>query len=252
LDPNGLPLIVSSNSEPVVVVDGLRVTRGRAEILRGLSFEVAASSVTGLIGPSGCGKTTLMRVIVGVQLLTAGDVSVLDLPAGSPNLRGQIGYAAQSPAIYADLTARENLQYFAAASRTSSSDIERVVGATDMAGYADQLVASLSGGERSRVSLAVALLGSPPLLILDEPTVGLDPVLRRDLWSLFHQLSAEGTTLLISSHVMDEADRCDQLLLMRDGRLLAQDSPEDLRRRTGARDLESAFLTLVEEEPLKR
>lgn len=235
-----------------VSVDGLRVRRGGREVVRGVSFEVAPGTVTGLLGPSGCGKTTVMRSIVGVQIVAAGRVNVLGQPAGSPVLRRKIGYATQNPAVYADLTVTEALRYFAAILRAPMSDVDRVIGAVGLGPEAHSLVGNLSGGELTRANLAVALLGTPELLVLDEPTVGLDPVLRDSLWELFRALAAGGTTLLVSSHVMDEAARCDRLLLMRDGLLLTADTPVRLRERTGSVDLEQAFLHLIREQEAAR
>ena len=214
-------------------------------MLHGLSFVVPRGSVCGLLGPSGCGKTTLMRAIVGVQAGITGRVDVLGEPAGSPGLRRQVGYVTQSPAVYGDLTVRENVDYFADVYGVQRAAASRALADVGLSGRADQLVRTLSGGQMSRVSLATALLSSPELLVLDEPTVGLDPVLRRDLWELFGGLAATGSTLLVSSHVMDEAVRCDRLLLMRDGRIVADDSPQALVARTGAADVEGAFLTLA-------
>jgi ABC-2 type transport system ATP-binding protein len=235
-----------------VGVDGLRVRRGGREVVRGVSFEVEAGTVTGLLGPSGCGKTTVMRSIVGVQIVAGGRVSVLGQPAGSPPLRRKIGYATQNPAVYADLTVTEALRYFAAVLRAPASDVDRVIGAVGLGPEAHSLVGNLSGGQHTRANLAVALLGTPELLVLDEPTVGLDPVLRESLWELFRSLAAAGTTLLVSSHVMDEAARCDRLLLMRDGLLLTADTPARLRERTGSVDLEQAFLHLIREQEAAR
>jgi ABC-2 type transport system ATP-binding protein len=231
-----------------VAVAGLRVVRGGRTVLDGLSFEVPRGTVTGLLGPSGCGKTTLMRAIVGVQVVAGGTVSVLGLPAGSAPLRSRVGYVTQAPSVYSDLTVTENLRYFAAVLGAPSSDVDRVVGEVGLEEYVDSLTAALSGGQRARVSLAAALLGTPELLVLDEPTVGLDPVLRRDLWQFFHRLADAGATLLISSHVMDEAGRCERLLLMREGRLLADDTPDALLRQTGSADIEGAFLALVDRD----
>ncbi|WP_432883029.1 ABC transporter ATP-binding protein [Kribbella sp. CA-245084] len=222
------------------------VVRGDREVLHGVGFDLRAGTVTGLLGPSGCGKTTLIRAIVGLQARVTGDVSVLGLPAGAPKLRGRIGYVTQEPSVYGDLTVTENLRFFAAVLGVASSDVERVIEAVDLTSHANARVDRLSGGQRSRASLAAALLGSPELLVLDEPTVGLDPVLRRDLWELFHKLADEGATLLVSSHVMDEASRCDRLLLMRDGDLLADDTPDNLLASTGTADIEQAFLTLID------
>ena len=229
-----------------VRVEGLRVRRGGREVLPGISLSVAPGSVTGLLGPSGSGKTTLMRAIVGVQLVDSGDVQVLGLPAGSPALRMRVGYVTQAPSVYDDLSVRENLAYFARILNVSASRIAQTIEEVGLMGRADQVVRSLSEGERSRVSLATALLNRPELLVLDEPTVGLDPVLRRDLWRLFHELVGEGATLLVSSHVMDEATHCDHLILLREGRVVAAQPPDAIRRRTGTDDLELAFLRLIE------
>ncbi|MQA63090.1 MAG: ATP-binding cassette domain-containing protein [Actinophytocola sp.] len=230
-----------------IVVDGLRVNRGGRDVVRDVSFEIERGTVTGLLGPSGCGKTTLMRSIVGVQIVAGGTVTVLGEPAGSAPLRRKIGYATQNPAIYADLMVTEALRYFASVLRAPASDVSRVIDEVGLSSHANAMVGQLSGGQHSRANLAVALLGTPELLVLDEPTVGLDPVLRDELWELFARLAKQGRTLLVSSHVMDEAGRCERLLLMREGGLLATDSPDGLRRRTEQTDLEQAFLRLIKE-----
>ena len=237
---------------PAISITGLHVVRGGREVIPGLDVGVARGTVTGLVGPSGCGKSTLLRSIVGVQEVAGGSVSVLGLPAGSPALRSRIGYSTQSPALYADLSVLQNLRYFARILRAPAGDPERVIEEVSLAPERDQLVSRLSGGQLSRANLAVALLGTPELLVLDEPTVGLDPLLREELWGIFHRLRDErGTTLLVSSHVMDEASRCERLLLMREGRILADDSPEALLQRTGTSDLERAFLRLVREQTVR-
>ena len=230
-----------------IVVEGLQVRRGGKPVLRDLSFPVGGGTVTGLLGPSGCGKTTLMRAIVGVQTVEAGRVEVLGTPAGSPPLRARVGYVTQAPSVYRDLSVRENLRYFARVLGAPQERIEETIATVALGEQADQVVSSLSGGQSARASLATALLGEPELLVLDEPTVGLDPVLRRDLWATFRSLAAAGATLLVSSHVMDEAEHCDELLLMREGELLAAESPEALRARTGCQQLDEAFLALIEE-----
>jgi ABC-2 type transport system ATP-binding protein len=217
-------------------------------VLPGVSLEVKAGIVTGLLGPSGSGKTTLMRAVVGVQVVEDGEVTVLGAPAGADENRRRVGYVTQDPSVYADLTVRENLRYFARIIEAPDDRVDEAVATVDLVAHVDQVVRTLSGGERSRVSLASALLGHPQVLILDEPTVGLDPVLRRDLWAMFHRLAEGGTTLLVSTHVMDEADRCDELLLMRDGRIVAAGSPHSLRDASGTTDLEEAFLALAEGE----
>ncbi len=226
-------------------VEGLRVVRGDREIISDLSCTVVSGAVTGLLGPSGSGKSTLIRAIVGVQRVAAGRVVVLGLPAGSVAARRRVGYVTQAPSIYGDLTVQENVAYFASILGAGPGETNDVIAAVSLVDAAHHRVDRLSGGQRARVSLATALLGSPDLLVLDEPTVGLDPVLRRELWTLFHQLADGGTTLLVSSHVMDEADRCDRLLLLRDGELLADATPAELRDRTGAADLDEAFLRLI-------
>jgi len=234
-------------SAAAIAVDGLRVRRGGRPVLHDLSFPVASGTVTGLLGPSGCGKTTLMRAIVGVQVVESGRVEVLGEPAGSPPLRARVGYVTQAPSVYGDLSVRENLRYFARVLGAPKERIGEAIETVALGEQADQVVSNLSGGQSARVSLATALLGEPDLLVLDEPTVGLDPVLRRDLWATFRSLAAAGTTLLVSSHVMEEAAHCDELLLMRDGELLAAESPAELRARTGRDQLDQAFLALIEE-----
>ncbi len=224
----------------------LRVVRGKRPVLPGLDVSIGRGRITGLLGPSGSGKTTLLRSIVGVQVVAGGTVTVLGLPAGSPELRHRVAYVTQEASVYADLSVRQNIRYFARVLGAPPDDAVRVIDAVGLSDVGDQRVGRLSGGQRSRVSLAVALLGTPELLVLDEPTVGLDPVLRRDLWTLFNELAASGLSLLISSHVMDEASRCDDLMLMRDGELLAHDSVAAILASTGASDVEAAFLALVE------
>jgi ABC-2 type transport system ATP-binding protein len=231
---------------PAIEAKALRVVRGGAEVLHEIDLAVPAGEITGLLGPSGCGKSTLMRAIVGVQIVEGGSVSVLGEPAGSAGLRARVGYVTQAPSVYLDLSVEENLRYFATVVRAAPNRVADVLAAVDIAALAGRPVGSLSGGQIARVSLATALLNEPPLLVLDEPTVGLDPVLRRDLWNTFRTLAEGGTTLLVSSHVMDEADRCDRLLLMRDGSILATGTPAQLRADTDADDLDGAFLTLVD------
>lgn len=231
---------------PAVAVRDLVVDRGGRRVLANLSFEIPTGQVTGLLGPSGSGKTTLLRCLVGVQRIRSGTVSVLDRPAGDKGLRDRVGYVTQAPSVYGDLTVRENLRYFAAVLGAPAADVDRVVEEVGLTEHADAVTGRLSGGQEARVSLAAALLGTPELLVLDEPTVGLDPVLRRDLWALFARLAGRGVTLLVSSHVMDEAVRCGRLLLVRDGRVLADDTLHGLLERTGTADVESAFLRLVE------
>jgi ABC-2 type transport system ATP-binding protein len=236
-------------SDRAVEARNLTVWRGGREVLHDVSFRLPAGRIAGLIGPSGGGKTTLMRAVVGVQSHVQGEVRVLGMVPGSPALRRCLGYGTQSQAAYEDLSVRENLEYFAALVGARREQIEELLARVDLEAAAGQLVRSLSGGQRSRVSLATALLGEPQLLVLDEPTVGLDPVLRERLWGLFRELTGAGATLLVSSHVMDEAARCDEVLLLRDGRVLAQATPAELAQRTGTDDLDQAFLRLIEQPP---
>ncbi|MGW0800879.1 ABC transporter ATP-binding protein [Streptomyces sp. NPDC002692] len=262
-DPSASPLPSAPSTaahaphdpQPAVRAEGLTVVRGSRTVLRGLDFSVPRGQITGLLGPSGCGKSTLMRSTVGTQAHVTGTLEVLGRPAGDAALRSRIGYVTQAPSVYDDLTVRQNLDYFAAvldpgraAADRRDHHVTRAISDVDLTSHAGSLAGDLSGGQRNRVSLAVALLGTPELLVLDEPTVGLDPVLRRDLWTLFDAIAADrGATLLVSSHVMDEAERCHRLLLMRDGEILADDTPDALRERTGSETVEAAFLHLVDE-----
>ncbi len=235
--------------EHALEVSQLRVVRQHNEILKSINFTIGPGELVGLLGPSGSGKSTLMRALLGVQAIASGSATVLGERVGAPALRRQVGYMAQSSAIYLDLTVRENLGYFAGVLGVAPSRVDDCLEVVNLHPLSSRLVASLSGGERSRVSLAVALLGEPPLLILDEPTVGLDPVLRRDLWGTFADLVAAGSTVVVSSHVMDEAARCARLLLLREGRLLFDDTPAALLTRTAAPAYDEAFVRLIEEAP---
>jgi ABC-2 type transport system ATP-binding protein len=229
-----------------IEVRGLSVRRGGHTVIQELDFAIEAGEIVGLLGPSGCGKSTLMRTVVGVQLGVSGTCDVLGLPAGSRALRTRLGYVTQEASVYGDLTIDENLRYFARVLGATGERVDEVIGQIDLAAERGRRVDSLSGGQRNRVSLGVALLGRPDVLVLDEPTVGLDPVLRRDIWAQFHDLAEAGTTLLVSSHVMEEARECDRILLMRDGRLLADGTQAELLRRTGTPDITAAFLALVD------
>jgi ABC-2 type transport system ATP-binding protein len=227
-------------------IDRLRVDRGGREVLHSVSLEAHEGTITGLLGPSGCGKTTLMRAIVGVQIVRSGTVEVLGRAAGSASLRRDVGYLMQDPSVYGDLTVRENLRYFARVLRVPLARADETIEIVDLREQASQIVRSLSGGQQTRVSLAVALLARPRVLVLDEPTVGLDPLLRRELWRTFAQLAARGAALLVSSHVMEEAEHCDTLVLMRDGHIVANVTPDELRRRTGRHALDEAFVALID------
>lgn len=240
--PAGNPQLAGAAA---VAARGLYVRRSKATVLAGLEFTVESGAVTGLLGPSGSGKTTLMRALVGVQQISGGSIDVLGRPAGAPTLRSRVGYVAQTPSIYSDITVEDNVRYFASLFPVPRNAAAEAIDAVGLSQFARHKAADLSGGQFSRVSLACALVSRPDLLILDEPTVGLDPVLRVELWERFARMAEAGTTLIISSHVMEEAAHCESLLLLREGRLLAQLSPEELRRRSGTEDLEQAFLRLI-------
>ncbi|WP_217182754.1 ABC transporter ATP-binding protein [Streptomyces sp. AC495_CC817] len=231
-----------------VEISQLRVRRGRTHVFDGVDLTIPRGQITGLLGPSGCGKTTLMRSIVGVQRIAGGEVTVLGEPGGSRRLRDRVAYGTQGAAVYGDLTVRQNLTYVAALLKAPKGDVDRVIDEVGLKGQAGQLVESLSGGQSTRVSLAMALIGAPELIVLDEPTVGLDPVLRAELWTLFRRLADRGVTMIVSSHVMDEALRCDRLLLLRDGRIIADTTPAALLDDTRTSDPEAAFLALIERD----
>lgn len=228
-----------------IVAQDLTVKKSGRRILDTLNFEITPGVITGLIGPSGSGKTTLLRTIVGVQKISLGQLHILGQPAGSKELRPRIGYVTQSPAVYDDLTVRQNLMYFGTLMKAAKEEVDDAIAAVRLEDKKSQLAATLSGGEKARVSLAIALLGSPDVLILDEPTVGLDPLLRQELWQLFARQAASGKTLLVSSHVMDEAEKCDQLLLMRGGKLLWHNSRVKLLEQTSTSSVGAAFLAMV-------
>ncbi|HEX5199473.1 ABC transporter ATP-binding protein [Paractinoplanes rhizophilus] len=232
-------------SQSAIEIEDLVVERGRRRVLHGIACAIPAGSVTGLLGPSGSGKTTLIRAIVGVQIVKSGTVTVLGMPAGSAELRRRVGYVTQAPSVYADLSVRENARYFASLYGLGAREADQAIKDVGLSDAARQLVGNLSGGQRSRASLACAMIGTPDVLVLDEPTVGQDPVLRADLWGKFHALAGQGTTLLVSSHVMDEARRCDRLLLIREGEIIADDTPAAVRAAAGTDDLEEAFLRLI-------
>lgn len=239
------PQVYDGAMKTAIKIEHVSVYLGGNEVLQDISLDLPEGQVTGLLGPSGAGKTTLMRVLVGLQRPKSGSVAIFGVPAGAKKLRPQIGFVTQTPSVYGDLTVAENLRYFAAMVGASDNQVEEIIELVRLGAQTKQLVGSLSGGQRARVSLAAALLGSPKLLVLDEPTVGLDPVLRQELWEQFHELAGHGTTLLVSSHVMDEANRCDNLVLMREGSCLATGSPTELMTQTKTQDIESAFLSLV-------
>lgn len=240
---------MTTGTDAAVHVRGLVVRRGRTTVFDGLDVQIPPGRITGLLGPSGGGKTTLMRAIVGVQVVAGGTVTVLAEPAGVPALRHRVAYSTQGASVYDDLTVEQNLRYAARVLGVAASEVPRVIDDVDLAAQRTQLAGALSGGQRNRVSLAVAMLGTPEVLVLDEPTVGLDPVLRQSLWAIFRRLADAGATLIVSSHVMDEAMRCDDVVLIHDGRVLTHTTPQGLLEMTGAADPDAAFLALIERDP---
>lgn len=239
--------------ENIITIKKLDVSfNSGVDAIKELSADIKSGQITGLIGPSGAGKTTLIRAIVGRQKITKGEVRVLGHPAGASILRSQMSYMTQEPSIYADLTLIQNLTYFGKMYGLKKAqlegDITKILNITDMSKLKNRLVSKMSGGQKQRVSLAISLIGFPKLMILDEPTVGLDPVLRQQIWQLFRKLCNDGTTIVITSHVMDEAEKCDDLLLIRDGKLLIQASPISLKTKTSTTTVEAAFLKLVDKD----
>ena len=230
---------------PAINCSQLNIRRGKAHILRELSVVIPSGVIMGLLGPSGSGKTTLMRAIAGLQKIDSGMITVLDLPAASKSLRQLIGYSTQSASVYSDLTCLQNIRYFASLYSHNEKTPQEILEDVDLSKNSHQMASSLSGGERARLALATTLVGTPELLILDEPTVGLDPVLRVQLWELFNKLAAQGKTLLVSSHVMDEADSCHQLILLREGQVLAVGTPAQLREMTGKNRMDEVFISLI-------
>jgi ABC-2 type transport system ATP-binding protein len=238
-------MVNSSVDEHVVVAEDLLVYRGKNRVLQGLTMKLRAGSITGLIGPSGCGKTTLLRSLVGVQKITSGTLTLLGEKAGAKPLRHRVAYTSQSLSVYRDISVRANVTYFARLVGASREDIDRALETTELTDIAHRAVSSLSGGQASRASLACALVGAPEVLILDEPTVGLDPLTRESLWTSFRSFAKRGTTLIVSSHMLEEATRCDEVLLMREGRFLAQAPIHQLQKQTATDSPEAAFLALI-------
>ena len=242
------------NSQPAAVAvsaKGVRKRFGALDALAGLDLEVRAGEIYGLLGPNGSGKTTFIRCVAGLVRPDAGTITVLGRTARDAVSAGRLGYMTQAAALYGDLSVMENLAFFARLEGVEDADdrIDEVLRTVDLADRGKSIVSTLSGGMRSRVSLAAALLHRPDLLLLDEPTVGIDPVLRQEFWTHFRSLASSGVTILVSSHVMDEAARCDRLGLIRAGRVLAEGTAAELVRRAGASDLEAAFLKLAAQTP---
>jgi ABC-2 type transport system ATP-binding protein len=226
-----------------VETDDVRRFFGAFEAVRGISLRVQPGETYGLLGPNGAGKTTLIRMLVGLLKPSEGRVRVLGVEMPNKAVLAKVGYMTQSKAIYTDLTVRENVRFFGAmAGVRDERRVDEVISLVDLGDWADNAVRELSGGMQQRTSLACALVHRPRLLLLDEPTVGVDPQLRAQFWAYFATLNGEGVTIIVSSHVMDEADRCTRLGFLRSGRLLAEGPPGELRSMAGTDNLEEAFL----------
>ncbi|MDQ0900050.1 MULTISPECIES: ABC transporter ATP-binding protein [unclassified Paenibacillus] len=215
-------------------------------VLNDITLAVPKAHIFGLLGPSGSGKTTLVRMIAGIDVPTSGTVHVLGQQMPQLAMLSKIGYMAQSDALYAELTAQENLEFFASlyglTSTKRNQRIHDVMELVDLGSHLKKQISNYSGGMKRRLSLAISLLHEPGILILDEPTVGIDPVLRKSIWQELTKLSQQGTTILVTTHVMDEADKCHQLGMIRDGRLTAVGTPDELKRATSSATIEEAFL----------
>ena len=231
-----------------IVIDDLKVTRGSRRVLKGVSISLEKGSITGLLGPSGSGKSTLIRSIAGVQKVESGTVTILGRPAGSRAARASVGYMTQASAAYKDLTVRENVAHWARIARAPASAADEIISQLRLTDRAHALASNISGGQASRLSLACTMVGNPPVLLLDEPTVGLDPVLREEIWDLIRERAAAGTTVLVSSHVMDEAQRCDSLIFIREGGILATGTADDILEETATSSMDAAFLALAKEQ----
>ena len=219
---------------------------GKKQVLKEINLEIPYGQIYGLLGPSGCGKTTLVKIIAGISEATSGEVVVLGQAMPQLNLMSKIGYMAQSDALYGSMTASENLQFFGSIYGMSKDEIKRrtaeVMELVNLSADIHRPVQTFSGGMKRRLSLAMAIMHNPPVLVLDEPTVGIDPLLRKNIWAEFRQLAAQGITILVTTHVMDEADKCDNLAMMRDGRFIAKGTSRELQERIGAQSIEEAFI----------
>lgn len=229
-----------------IVLSKINKFYGEQQVLKDIDLEVPHGQIFGLLGPSGCGKTTIVKIIVGILEATSGQAYVLEQPMPKLNVMNQIGYMSQADALYNTLTAAENLHFFGSIYGMSKAEVnKRAVEVMELVSLGDDLdkpVNAYSGGMKRRLSLAIAILHNPPLLVLDEPTVGIDPLLRQSIWKELNNLADQGVSILLTTHVMDEADKCHQLAMMREGRLIAAGTSHELQSRIGASDIEAAFI----------
>lgn len=236
-----------SKQESIVSICGVSKTFGKQQVLKNINLEINKGEIFGLLGPSGAGKTTLVKELAGLDVPTTGENLVFNEKMPSLALMERIGYMAQSDALYGELSAKENLQFFSSLyglkGKQQDSRIKEVMKTVDLHADLNKLVFNYSGGMKRRLSLAAALLHEPEMLILDEPTVGIDPVLRKSIWDSFYELKKKGTTIIVTTHVMDEAEKCDRLGMIRNGELIAVGTPEELKAHTGTATLEDAFLS---------
>jgi ABC-2 type transport system ATP-binding protein len=235
-------------SELAVEVEEVVKSYGRLRVLDGATIRVRRGEIYGLLGPNGAGKTTLIRTLVGMVIPDTGTVQVLGQRMPDVPILSRIGYMTQAAALYPDLSVEENVAFFAAIN-DAQENVAEALKFVELSERRNTVVSTLSGGMRQRVSLACAVVHRPELLLLDEPTVGIDPVLRNQFWDQFKAMAANGTTIVVSSHVMDEAERCQRLGLIRAGRLLAEGSAQELKSKAGVQKLEDAFLKLSEATP---
>lgn len=234
------------HSKEIVSIQHISKVFGKQQVLKDISLDIHEGEIFGFLGPSGAGKTTLVKQLVGLDLPTSGENFLFQEKMPSLKLMERVGYMAQSDALYGELSAKENLQFFAALyglkGKKQQQRMQEVMEVVQLTNHLNKLVSSYSGGMKRRLSLAISLLHEPDILILDEPTVGIDPVLRKSIWEAFYALKKKGTTIIVTTHVMDEAEKCDRLGLMRDGRLIALGTPKELKDKTNTATIEDVFL----------